>query len=414
MKQIPIVVFILVLIFSCGDTGAGGSGSGDTTGDTTWDDAIENKVLADDGAASDGFGRVLSLSGETFIVGAEGNDDKGSSSGSAYIYSTSGGSATQLTKLVPTDGAAGDYFGCAVSVSGNIAIIGAYGNDDNGSNAGTVYAAANINNTWVLSSEKQYPDNAAASARYGYAVSLEGFSCCLIGAPGDSTNEGAAYFYEGEEEQKVTASDGSSGNLFGSSVSVDGETAIIGAYGDTSETGKAYIFTYNSAADPHWSQTAILTASDGGTGDYFGESVCISGDTAIAGAKYYMDENLREIGAAYIFTRNSDTGVWSQTQQLFADDAGGGHSFGSSVAISGNTAVIGATGDTNGSGSAYIFTRQTESGDWTLTKKLTASDRADSDWYGTSLAISDDAIIVGASYEDEKGTNAGAAYLYSK
>jgi hypothetical protein len=157
------------------------------------------------------------------------------------------------------------------------------------------------------------------------------------------------------EKQKLLASDGATNEFFGYTVSLDGDTALIGAPTRYStDTGSAYVFTRTTGT---WTQQAKLLASDGVTGDDFGRSVSLSGDTALIGA-YYDDDNGEHSGSAYVFARTGTT--WTQQAKLTASDGAADDWFGESVALDGDTALIGAHGDDNngpGYGSAYVFTR---------------------------------------------------------
>jgi subtilisin family serine protease len=137
-------------------------------------------------------------------------------------------------------------------------------------------------------------------------------------------------------QAKITASDGAAADNFGYSVSISGNTAIVGVYGDDNLKGSAYIYVRNGNV---WTEQQKLTASDGASGDVFGESVSISGDTAIVGARLDdIDANGNQ-GSAYIFVRSGT--VWTQQQKLTASDGAAGNEFGRSVSISGDTAVVG-------------------------------------------------------------------------
>ena len=149
--------------------------------------------------------------------------------------------------------------------------------------------------------------------------------------------------------QKLLADDGAAGDSFGISVAVSGDTAVIGAYGDDGLSGSAYVFV---RADGTWSQQAKLTAADVAIGNYFGYSVSVSGDTAVIGA-YADDDKGSGSGSAYVFVRAAG-GTWSQQAKLTADDGANFDRFGGSVAVSGDMAVIGAFIDDD-KGSAYMF-----------------------------------------------------------
>jgi hypothetical protein len=151
---------------------------------------------------------------------------------------------------------------------------------------------------------------------------------------------------------KLTASDAAAGDYFGRSVSVSGDTAVIGAWGDDDRRGAAYIFTRNGST---WAQQAKLTASDAAAGDHFGQSVSVSGDTAVVAADWDDDAGSNS-GSAYVFKRSGST--WTQQAKLTASDAAAGDEFGVSVSVSGDTAVVGASSNDDAgsaSGSAYVF-----------------------------------------------------------
>ena len=232
-------------------------------------------------------------------------------------------------------------------------------------------------------------------------------------------NSGSAYVFTKAEDggwaqaAKLTASDGGRSRV-GTSVSIYGETAIVGAWKDDDNgenSGSAYIFT--KAVDGTWSQTG-KSASDGAAEDRFGFSVSISGDIVIVGADNDDDMGI-DSGSAYVFTKAVD-GVWSQTAKLVLADGAAGDFFGISVSISNETAIVGAPRNdemgTN-SGSAYVFTKDVD-GTWTQTTKLTAADGQAEDYFGRSVSVSGENVIVGAWREDEMGNDSGSAYIFSK
>ena len=194
-----------------------------------------------------------------------------------------------------------------------------------------------------------------------------------------------------EEVAKLTASDAAAHDWFGDSVAVSGDTAVIGAEHDdgaASDSGSAYVFVRSAGV---WTQQAKLTALDAARGDYFGSSVAVDGDTAFIGAILDDDHGNRS-GSAYVFVRSA--GVWTQQAKLTASDGAAGDDFGFSVAVSGDTAFIGIHyDDDNGynSGSAYVFVRS--GGVWKEQAKLTASDAAGGDYFGHSVAVSGDTAV---------------------
>ena len=171
--------------------------------------------------------------------------------------------------------------------------------------------------------------------------------------------------------------------------------------------------SYPITIDP-WVQKAKLTASDGEEWDWFGTSVAISGDTVVVGADDDVIGTNTDQGSAYVFVRSGDT--WTQTAKLTASDGAADDSFGHSVAISGDTVVVGADGDDNNKGSAYVFEKPAAGwANMTQTAKLTASDGEDYDHFGYSVAISGDTVVVGAPLADGGGNcYKGSAYVFEK
>ena len=368
------------------------------------------KLTASDGAAGDRFGYSVAVDGDTAVAGAFGDADNGSASGSAYVFTRESGVWRQSAKLTATDGARGDYFGWSVAVDGDTAVVGALFDDDNGSQSGAAYVFTRESGVWSQSA-KLTASNGAAGDYFGQSVAVDG-DTAVAGAWRDADNgsdSGSAYVFTREsgvwsQSAKLTASNGARGDRFGWSVAVDGDTAVAGA-----ESGAAYVFTRESGV---WRQSAKLTASDGAAGDNFGQSVAVDGDTAVAGA-YLDDDHGSESGAAYVFTRES--GVWRQSAKLTATDGVRGDRFGWSVAVDGDTAVAGAyLDDDHGpeSGSAYVFTR--ESGVWSQSAKLTASDGAREDWFGCSVAVDGDTAVAGAYRDDDNGADSGSAYVFTR
>ena len=212
------------------------------------------------------------------------------------------------------------------------------------------------------------------------------------------------------EVAKLTASDAAAFDFFGESVSISGDTALVGAPLDDdagSDSGSASVFVRSGTT---WTQQAKLTAGDAAALDQFGESVSISGDTAVVGAFGDDDAGVNS-GSAYVFVRSGTT--WTQQAKLTASDAAAGDQFGRSVSISGDTALVGAVGDDDAgsdSGSAYVFVRSGTT--WTQQSKLTAGDAAAFDFFGFSVSISGDTVLVGAQGDDDAGTASGSAYIF--
>jgi hypothetical protein len=258
-------------------------------------------LTASDGADYDYFGRSVSVSGTVGLIGADNDDENNAfNSGSAYLFrglDTATGSVTQTAKLTASDGASNDRFGNSVSVSGTVGLIGAYGDSQAfATNKGSAYLFRGLDTVTgsVTQTAKLTASDGATDDYFGNSVSVSG-TVGLIGAYGDASNRGSAYLFRGldrvtgsvTQTAKLTASDGASNDRFGNSVSVSGTVGLIGAYGDASNSGSAYLFRGLDKVTGSVTQTAKLTASDGASSDrfwLFGERVrnrwpdrCVSG-----------------------------------------------------------------------------------------------------------------------------------------
>ena len=321
----------------------------------------EQKLAASDGAGGDDFGYSVSLSGDTALIGAHGNDDNGTSSGSAYVFHYNGSNWVEVAKLTASDGATDDIFGVSVSISDDTALVGASRDDDFAKNTGSAYMFRYNGSNWV-EEQKLTPSFSAPSVRFGTSLSISD-NTAMVGAPGANFARLYVFQFDGSnwvEEQVLTASDGADYDTFGGSVSISDNTALVGASGDDENgvrSGAAYIFQYNGS---NWVEEQKLTASDGTENDLFGLSVSISDGNALVGA-LSDDQNGSRTGAAYMFRIAGSNSV--EVQKLTASDGVAGDYFGNSVSLSGDTALIGAyRDDDNGylSGSAYLFNVESE------------------------------------------------------
>ncbi|MEI7813783.1 MAG: FG-GAP repeat protein, partial [Coriobacteriia bacterium] len=261
------------------------------------------KLSTAHGGPNDMLGWSVAVSGDTAVIGSPNDADMGSRSGAAFVYTRSNGVWTQQAKLHSSHPLADDQFGWSVAISGDTAVVSAYAESAGGvAQAGYVYVFTRSNGVWTQQAELANP----SPVRYDF---------------------------------------------FGESVALSGDTVVIGMTQQNNNNGAAYVFTRSGTT---WTQRAELTASDGASGDRFGGSVALSGDTVVIGARYANGGK----GAAYVFTGSGAT--WTQ-QTKFIDSAGvSGDDFGVSVALSGDTVVIGAPIDDGVgllTGSAFVFTR---------------------------------------------------------
>jgi uncharacterized protein (TIGR03437 family) len=251
----------------------------------------------------------------------------------------------------------GDWFGISVSVSGGTAVVGALGKNGD---QGAAYVFVQSGTAWSQQQELTASDG-EANENFGNSVSVSG-DTAVIGAPDENSLQGAAYVFVQSggvwsQQKKLTASDGAANDFFGFSASLDGTTAVIGALGKSGNQGAAYVFVQSGAT---WNQQRELTASDGAANDNFGRSVSVSGNTAVIGAFWKTVDSLTYQGAAYVFVLSG--GTWNQQQELTASDGAGESFFGCSVSVSGGTALIGAYVKSGQMGAAYVFAQPTITG----------------------------------------------------
>jgi hypothetical protein len=331
----------------------------------------------------------------------------------------------EVDKLLADDGAPADYFGYSVAVDGDTAVVGAYGDDDLGNESGAAYIyTRDTTGVWNLK-QKLTASDGAADDRFGWVVAVDGNTAVIGKESWDffAPPPGAAYVFTRDsagvwtEQQKLTAYDGAAGDYFGESVAVSGNTIVIGADGDDDlgdGAGSAYVFTRDSAGV--WSLQQKLTANAGSGGDGFGGSLDIDGDTTVIAAPGY-DYNgmVVDSGVAYVFTRDS-SGVWTEQQALLPNDPASSSAFAGSLAVSEDSIVIGAWGDDqidSNTGAAYLFTRDS-AGAWSEQQKLSAGDAATGDYFGMSVDIDGSSLVVGAYGDDDNGTDAGSAYVFTR
>jgi hypothetical protein len=257
-----------------------------------------------DAAAGDGFGRSVSQSAESAIISAPLDADAGANTGSAYVFVRSGTTWTEQQKLTAMDAAANDYFGLSVSLSGDTALVGAQGDDDGGSNTGSAYVFVRSGTTWTPE-QKLNASDPGAEDQFGYSVSVDG-DTALVGAPthdDGGMDTGSAYVFVRSgttwtEEQKLGPSNPATIDNFGYSVSLSGDTALVGAIRYMG-IGSAYVLVRSGTT---WTEDQEVAASDGEQANLFGYSVSLSGDTALVGAQGHDHGAGAKSGAAFAFT----------------------------------------------------------------------------------------------------------------
>ncbi|HOX47521.1 MAG TPA: hypothetical protein PK668_28265 [Myxococcota bacterium] len=377
---------------------------------TTW--SHQTKFHGSDSVQGDSFGWSVALEGNTLVAGAH-YDDNGI--GSAYVFTRSGTIWSEQQKLTDAEGEVGDNFGESAAISVDTIAVGSYRDDDGLGEAGSAFVFLRSGTTWSLQ-QKLLAPAVDDTHHFGHSVALSG-QTAVIGAPTDH----AAGFYAGSvyvfvrvvavwsQEQKLTSSDGRAGDHFGAAAAASGDTVVIGAPEDDdrgADSGSAQVFVRSGLT---WPRQQVLLAPDGAAGDSFGVAVAISGDTLVVGA----DGNAASAslsGAAYVFVRSGAT--WTLQQKLTASDAEANDHFGWSVAISGNTILVGApyNDSPSMSGSAYVFVRS--GAVWTEQQKLIAPDAAASDFFGAVVSLDVNSALIGAYYDDDLGADSGSTYVF--
>jgi len=316
------------------------------SGDTWTQQAL---IQSNDIAVGDTFGHSVAISGNTIIVGAKYEDGATSSVtnyGAVYVFTGSGSTWTQQAKLLDPNPSTNDWFGSTgIAIDGNTIAIGSQYSDDTAQNSGTAHIFTRSGSSW------------------SYRTQLE-------------------------------ASDAAANDKFGSSIAIDGSTLLVSAYtegGSGTSRGAVYVFTGSGSS---WSQQAKLTASDAQDHDYFGYGLDLDGDTAVIGA-FGEDPLLSNTGSAYVFNRSGSS--WSQQQKLTASDTGSNFDIGISVAIEGSLIALGARGADSDTGAVYIF--KLDGSTWTEEQKLISDEGAENDELGERISFSSNYVI--ASTKDE-------------
>jgi len=380
------------------------------------------KLVARDGAGADLFGRAVALAEGRVLIGAWLDDeacplDPDCNSGSAYIFDRTASGWVEAAKLTASDGARKALFGIAVALDGDTAVVGAQRAVVGGVERGAAYVFERRGAGWIETVRLRSRDGAAED-RFGASLAISG-STIVVGAPDhDATgyeDSGAAYVFQRtatgwEQAAKLLPTVAFTNDAFGAAVDIAGDTVLVGSPGEDhagDSSGSVYVFRRGpSGFEPE----ARLSAADADWHDGFGGFVSVSGQRALVGASG-DDEGGSNTGAAYVFERSGTD--WTQTAKLVALDAESGDRFGSAGAIADGIAVVGAPfKDTTGfiSGAAYVFVRG--SSDWRHVARLVPEELVAGDFLGAAVAVRSRTVAVGARGDDNAGDQAGAAYLF--
>ncbi len=381
----------------------------------------------------DEYGISVDIDGDYAIVGSNQKNAGGQNVGAAYILFRDKNGANawgQIAKLDAPDLQTGDNFGASVSISGGVAAVGSPQDDNQIGNEGSIsifYQSSSNPAVWTYQKKITVFD-ADSGDNLGTSVALDG-DRLVAGAnlsDDSNTNAGAAYiFYRNQggadnwgEVAKLLASTGDANDNFGVSVAIDGDYAVIGANGVDGflqDVGAAYVFGRNQFGPDAWGQVAKIEANTPGQNDNFGGSVAISGPWVLVGADRNDQKGL-DAGIAYAFYQNNNgiSNSWGQRNILQDFNGKAGDRYGSSVAIDGEYAVVGAkgvddfAGDDAGAGFVYL---RLDNG-WGLVGNLEDGAGQTGDGLGSCAALSGRTAILGAPLDDAPGNNQGSALVF--
>ena len=399
----------------------------------TWGASSSGVLVVPAGLANgDNYGGALSLGNDFLVVGAQGGP---ANTGSAFAFRFRDGTWQADTKLIPLDAAVGDSFGYAVAVDGDFAVVSAQEDDlPSLTNAGSAWVFSRDNNQWLAGDITLTGTSAGSNDQNGQACAIDG-DYAISGAEGatdtGAANSGVAYIWNRgtstgwAQQLRLTSGSQEANQLFGRSVAISGNTVIVGVpgrdFGIATDQGCVFLYTRNGSAWPAASTSMgaiaippgyLTSSTTPSANEYFGQSVGISGGTAIVGAWGYDAPGLSNSGTAHIAIRNANN-IWQMNSRIEAADKASNDNFGYSVAISGDYAVVGAYGKNGNTGAAYVFQRNGAS--FRQIQKLSSNDLAAGDGFGIGVAIDGDTIVVGAYTKNINGNAAqGAAYIFSR
>lgn len=399
--------------------------------------AFDAKVNGNPTSFNNQFGREIDIDGSFMITGATGpNEFTGSFSGAAFIHQRLGpGDWVQEAHLTQPTPAPWDFFGWSVDLDGEVAIVGAPKRDGCGvgenCNTGAAYVfRRDQTGSWSLEQTLTASDPASGD-EFGFDVAVEG-ELIVVSAPFDDDNgstSGSAYVFRRDgggvwtERAKIITSDGAVNDFFGQSIAISNGELAVGASGESGAFGATgAVYTFQDQGSDSWIETDKLVADDAFQDDQLGFDVDFDGDLIVAGAPL-SDSSCQGLlcngGAAYVFARDQQ-GDWSQEMRIFPDDVANSDFFGFAVGISGETVIASSVREDdegNGAGAVYIFKR-TAPGVWSELIKLTADDGQAGDELGYSAAIDGVIAVVGALRDDvacpgNPNCDSGSAYVWS-
>jgi hypothetical protein len=365
-------------------------------------------------------GSAVAVSLDTAAVGAPGFSESQTGQGTVYIYSVQNGVWSLRQTLLPPDPQANSQFGCSVSIYRDTLVVGSSRNTTTQVGQGAAYIYSRVNGAWVFQA-KLLPRDTQANDFFGTSVSIFG-NVAVIGAPGKGitgVNQGAAYVFTQaggtwSETIQIKANDGAANDRFGTAVAISDRLVAVGAPGNDNlgiDQGGGYIFENRDGIG--WGQVAKLLATDGNANHNLGTSIAINGRTALAGAPGVSGTSGSNQGAAYVFNDRGGNS-WGQTTKFSPPDPTTNGRFGASVALAGRNALVGAPGAVvNGTPNGAIYLHQRGGLTWTYRQRLTAPDGVNADSFGSAVSLNGGTAFVGSPNVSESfNTSSGAAYVF--
>jgi len=370
----------------------------------------EIKLAAGDAVSGAEFGRSVAIAGNLVAVGAGGaNAGSVANAGAVYLFRRQGQVYVPEAKLVAPDATAEAEFGRAVTIQGNMVIVGArFAQVGVFSKAGAVYVFRKCKGLWHFE-EKIVSPTPCDEDNFGRALAIEGNLLVVTARKEDATESdvGAAYVfrYKGGTwafKEKLTASDAAAGAYFGQSVAIHRNVIAVGAR-NANPNGAGAVYLFRGSRNG-WVQFAKVTPPGGKKNDHFSFTIAMAGDVIAVGARRADFDDLTDAGAAYVYSLDGDS--VELVTMLTASDAKAKDEFGQSIAMAGDVLAVGAWKSEGGNGSVYLFHRT--GNEWSEIKKLIASDGVSGDEFGYSLAAFGNRMVTGAHYANSKE---GAAYV---
>jgi FG-GAP repeat len=385
----------------------------------------EIKITPGDPVMGDQFGSQVAISGDTAVVSAAiGNSLSVHPGGLAYVFVRGQNGWVQQQRLSsPEPETQNSSFGFGVAVDGDTIVVGDLNAVSDGAMTGAAYVFQRQGTVWSLQ-QKLIPDQGGPDAEFssfGLVSAIQG-DTIIVGAPlynRASNSAGAAFVYQRSggtwtQTQKLTSNELTPEVGFAGAVAMNGDTAVFGGVGDSingRSSGAAWVFTRQNGV---WSQQQKLKAHDPSENAFFGQSVSVSGDLIVVGAPGDVVGS-HTSGGAYVFRRGN--AGWTNEKKLLSRDSDAVDGYAWSVAVDGNTIVVGHFGDQDVAvvgGAAYVYQLNGNAG-WSLKQKLIASDTARFHNFGARVAISEGTVLIGAFGDDAGGgpfDDFGSAYIY--